>query len=558
MRRNLIAITVTLGVTFGPAFAARPGGEAGTPETAAYRYVNLERDIEDLKREDERLGDDVEDVSKYVEGRIEDVSTAIETLHIIVIIFSLLLASVVAVLGYRQSRSVKELKADFEKNEDVIRTIELDARQTVGEMKTLAARVRQDAERAAAEEARAKELYDKAEELMAWLEERSARAETYVKDIEEMKRVVKEAAAELPPLRAAAEDPEGIKEVLRKYPALRGYTDKLYREAMRGEVTDEGALLDLERALFYGGELEKALGVAELLTAEFPTRPEYHVYKSNILQWLRRYDEALGAAEDALALDPKFARAYQTKNNIYIEMGLFNKGLRAAEKALALNPDSAEAHQTVANAYNVQGRYEEALAAADKAIELEPDLQVAHFTRSICLLNLRRPEEALAASERSIELHPDRPTGYVAKSLALYLLKKYEEALAFADKAAERTPVIAASFLSKAMALKELGKYDEAEAVADEAVAQGPNFTDSYLVRAGIYALTRNKEKMLADLAKAVAVWPSRADATRREVTDGAAFFKPLGGGSDFDAFRDDPDFRRLVYPEEFEGEEKV
>lgn len=550
MKSSYIAIVVTLGVAVGLAFAAQPGGDAGAAETAAYRYESLKRDVEELRREDERLGSEIDRVTEDVQRRIEDIGVSFKTLNIVVLIFSILVASVVAVLGYRQGQSVKELKRDYYTTEELIRRIEADARQTVSEMKALAAKVRQDAERAAEEVTRAKELYGKAEELLAWLEERSTRADTYVKDIEEMKRVVKAAAAELPPLRAAAENPEGIKDVLRKYPALREYTDKLYREAMRGEVTAEDALLDLERALFYAGELEKALDVAELLTEKYPAHPEYHVYKSNVLQWLHRFDEALSAAEDALALDPKYVRAYQTKNNIFIEMGLFNEGLRAAEKALALNPDSAEAYQTLANAYNVQGRYEEALAAADKAIELQPDLQVAHFTRSICLLNLGRAGEGLAAGEKSIALHPDRPTGYVAKSLALYLLKRYEEALAYADKAAERTPVIAAAYLAKALALKDLGRYDEAEAAADEGVERGPNFTDSYLVRAGIYALTANKEKMLADLERAFAIWPSRVDATRREVTEGAAFFRPLGDGSDFDAFQKDPDFRRLVYPE--------
>jgi hypothetical protein len=67
------------------------------------------------------------------------------------------------------------------------------------------------------------------------------------------------------------------------------------------------------------------------------------------------------------------------------------------------------------------------------------------------------------------------------------------------------------------------------------------------------------KEEMLADLAKAFEIYPSEAQAIRKEMIEGGGIYaRPLGDGSDFDAYQKDPDFRRLIFPEEFEGEEKA
>ncbi|UCH79117.1 MAG: hypothetical protein JSU81_03985, partial [Candidatus Coatesbacteria bacterium] len=140
MRALILIGALALTWAFVTAAAQEPVA-AGAEYGELRREVDgLKRDVEELGREDERLGEEVDEVKENVAGRIHDVGVSVHTLHIVVIVFSLILTSVVVVLGYRQARSVKDLKADFEKNEEVIRRIELDARQTVGEMKGFAER----------------------------------------------------------------------------------------------------------------------------------------------------------------------------------------------------------------------------------------------------------------------------------------------------------------------------------------------------------------------------------------------------------------------------------
>lgn len=479
MENARAAIVITFLLALAPAAASAQGREdAAAPELPAYRYEDLRRDVEDLEREDERLREEIENVNKNVEGRIHDVGISIKSLHIVVIVFSVLVASVVAILGYRQAQSAKDLKKDYEKSEELIRRIELDARRTVAEMRAFVEKAREDVRRAAEEVNKAKEICGRAEELMAWLETKSVQAEEYVKNIESMKRVVHAAADELTaiPEVEGRPSPEVIEETLAKYPTLKEYTGKLYEAVMREDITDEDTLKNLYSGLFYSGEKDKALEITNILIGIDPSDPAYRFIKGRALAGLRRYDEAIKAFDEAIELKPDYARAYNNK-------GIALKNIR---------------------------RFDKAISAYDRAIELKPDLVQAYNNKGVALRILGKHDEAIKAYEKAIGLKPDDPYAYVSKGVALASLGKYKEAIASYRKSIE---------------LK-------------------PDFGSAYFNRACAFSLSGKKDEMAADLERAIEL-----DEECREMAKTDA---------DFDAYRYDPDFRRLVYPEEFEGEEEA
>ncbi len=473
MKNYRLAIVMTflpaLAVT---AISAQERESPAAPELPAYRYEDLKRDVQDLGREDERLREEIENVNKNVEGRIHDVGISIKSLHIVVIVFSVILTSVVAILGYRQAQSAKDLKKDYEKSEELIRRIELDARNTVAEMRAFVEKAREDVRRAAEEVNKAKEVCAKAEELVGWLETQSVQAREYVKDIESMKQVVHAAADELTAIEVEGKpSPEAIEETLAKYPTLKEYTGKLYEAVMREDITDEDTLKNLYSGLFYNGEKDKALYITNKLVELDPLEPVYHFIRGRALDGLKRYDDAIGAFDKAIALKPDYPRAYN------------NKGI----------------------ALKNTGKFDEAIAAYDKAIELKPDLVPA----------------------------------YNNKGIALFFLGKHDEAIKAFDKAIELKPADHYAYVSKGCSLTELGKYGEAVESFGKGIDLKPDFGSAYYNRACALSLLGKKDEMAADLKRAIELDDRCREKARAD--------------ADFDAFRDDPDFRRLVYPEEFE-----
>jgi tetratricopeptide (TPR) repeat protein len=406
--------------------------EAAAPELPAYRYEDLRRDVEDLEREDERLRDEIEDVNKNMEGRIHDVGISIKSLHIVVIVFSIILTSVVAILGYRQAQSAKDLKKDYEKSEELIRRIELDARSTVAEMRAFIEKAREDVSRAAEEVNKAKEICGRAEELVAWLETQSVQAQEYVKDIESMKRVVHAAADELTaiPEVEGRPSPEVIEETLAKYPTLKEYTGKLYEAVMQEDISDEETLKNLYSGLFYCGANDKALEITNILIGIDPSEPVYHFIEGRALAGLKRYDEAIKAFDEAIELKPDYAKAYNNKGITLKNIGKLDEAINAYDKAIELRPDLVQAYNNKGVALRILGKYDEAIKAYEKAIELKPDDPYAYVSKGVALASLGKYEEAIESYRKAIELKPDFGSAYFNRACAFSLMGKRDEMLA--------------------------------------------------------------------------------------------------------------------------------
>ena len=186
------------------------------------------------------------------------------------------------------------------------------------------------------------------------------------------------------------------------------------------------------------------------------------------------------------------------EGNALLKRGEYQAALAAFEKAITEDAVDAEAHHGRGGALRRLERYE--------ALSLEPNHAAAHFNKGFVLDKLGRYDEAAASYERAVELEPDNAKAYNNRGVALARLERYDDAL----EAYER------------------------------AIALRPNEAKFYYNRACTYSLCGRRDEMLADAAKAVELSPSLS--------------KLLKADEDFRPYRDDPAFRRLVYPEERDG----
>lgn len=184
------------------------------------------------------------------------------------------------------------------------------------------------------------------------------------------------------------------------------------------------------------------------------------------------------------------------------------------------------------------GDLDAALQTLVEAEAKDPDNYLVYYQRSALCVNLGRFEEALAAADRTIELTGGFAEIYSNRAAALHPLGRSDEAIADCDTAIKLKPDYPMGYYNKGVVLGELKRYEESIAAYNRAIKLDPNYTYAIYNRASMQACMGRKDEMLADLTRAIEL-----DVGEREYAK---------DDESFDPFRDEPEFRKLVYPEEF------
>ncbi len=275
----------------------------------------------------------------------------------------------------------------------------------------------------------------------------------------------------------------------------------------------------------------------------YPEEPGILLEYGNLLFYMGRFEAAIETYDKAIKLKPDLAEAYNNKAVALRNLRKYDEAVKAYDKAIELEPDYADAYYNKGIALVNLEKYDEAVKAYDKAIELKPDYAVAYNNKGTALGKLEKYEEAIKAYDKAIELETDYADAYYNKGVALGNLGKYDEEIKAYDKAIELKPDDADAYNNKGITLGNLEKYEEAIKAYDKAIELNPDYANAYFNRACTYSLWGKKDKMLSDLRKAIEL---DEELREKAKTD-----------DDLDPYRDDPDFRRLVYPEDLkEGAE--
>ena len=221
--------------------------------------------------------------------------------------------------------------------------------------------------------------------------------------------------------------------------------------------------------------------------------------------------------------------------------GDHERALAEFDRAIALNPDSAGAHNNRGLALVKLNRHKEALKAFNRTVELNPTHAVGWCNKAAVLIDLQRYDEALPAAEQAIQLDPSLADAHTNKASALFWLRRPKESLAAAKRAIDVNAEHAGAHSTKGAALIALGDYDGALIACDHAIRLRPDFDEAYYNRACAHARLQHRDKAVRDLKKAIDLDVKFREMARTE--------------DDFASLRDDPEFRKLVGPDEEGGE---
>jgi|SRR5215213_1883258 len=237
-------------------------------------------------------------------------------------------------------------------------------------------------------------------------------------------------------------------------------------------------------------------------------------------------EKAAELFEGAISIDPQFAPAYAGLADCYIAAGMYNinppmenfeRGFAYAREAVRLDPTLVEAHTSKAYAHMCYGwNWEAAESTFRKAIEFNPNYAPAHQGYAHLLGALGRFEEALVEIDRAIELDPTSVFANTVRGFILYYAGRHEESRRQFYCARNLNSHFDAAYYGLALSCEQLAlayladdnataahdKFDEAEWAARCARRFSRNNSQKRALQAHIYALRKEQDKALHELAQ--------------------------------------------------------
>ncbi len=216
----------------------------------------------------------------------------------------------------------------------------------------------------------------------------------------------------------------------------------------------------------------------------------------------------------------------------------YKNALLYYEKALIQNPGELNMMERIFSSYMWIEQYRKALEMSEQMINRAPDDFRGYWRKGYSLIYHNKLKDAIASYSEALKYTAEkseaRANVLTHRSNALLITGNWEEALSDAEKTLQINPEIYVAVINKCIALKKLRREEEAKKILQGIL---PKIEHKY-PRAGVFAALGDKENMLKELKAAI-----KKDIRNRVDAKSAP---------DFLDYREDPDFRKLVY----EGDE--
>lgn len=164
----------------------------------------------------------------------------------------------------------------------------------------------------------------------------------------------------------------------------------------------------------------------ELIDAAIGSRPEvvsHRVTRSEILFFLKRYDEAELLLRECATEDPEDTRIFSLWSSIKLQRKQFADALNYANHALSLDPDDLLALNNRSTAQLKLNQTEEAFETIEGALERDPDNSYTHSSYGWSLLEKGDHVKALEYFSESLRLDPNN--AYAQAGMAEALKAKF-------------------------------------------------------------------------------------------------------------------------------------
>jgi tetratricopeptide (TPR) repeat protein len=249
---------------------------------------------------------------------------------------------------------------------------------------------------------------------------------------------------------------------------------------------------------------------------------------------VERYSDAEKSLKRSIELDPVNPYAHLLLGITYVSSGKPEEGLAELDASLGRFESFAMYHAARAAALIELYRFDEALLHADKAIALEPDGLTPLMVRTSVYVDMARLDDAVSDARAAAALDPDNARALNNLGDTLLRVGEFDESVVTLERAIELsggagwrgyTVTLCCALINR----NAEGDRERAEDLLERLLDEDETDEEA----ACAYALLGKKKKMLEVLAVLIA---------KQEYTK-----KLVMRSVEFDAYRDDPDFIRLI-----------
>jgi tetratricopeptide (TPR) repeat protein len=220
---------------------------------------------------------------------------------------------------------------------------------------------------------------------------------------------------------------------------------------------------------------------------------------------MRQPDQALIDADRAVSADPNNALVYLNRGMIKRLSGKFQDAIGDYDRSISINSKEANAYGERGQAYMSVTQLDKALVDFDQALSLNPASDVARAARGLALLMKGNSAEGLVDIKNALDRNPNNQMAELGQGLAMLVSGQYDRAIVALNQIVGKS----AAYDGLARTLRArayLAKNDTADAMTDlnSVLATRPNDADALGLRGLAYSKTREYDKALDDLSKAI------------------------------------------------------
>ncbi|HEY7353392.1 MAG TPA: tetratricopeptide repeat protein [Terriglobales bacterium] len=231
---------------------------------------------------------------------------------------------------------------------------------------------------------------------------------------------------------------------------------------------------NLVRAYLQAGETEKALKIANTLSAEKKNDVQTHFTLGSLLASEKQYKAGILELEKADALQPDKFEILYNLGLAYLRIGDFTKSEAALNRALKLKPESAETLYLLAQTYSDESRTVDALELLAKAHRIAPQNTDVIFLLARLSMTQNFYEDAIPLLESGIKIAPQRADLQAALGESYFMAGKTEKAIDEFQKLIALDPS-ARSYAFLGLSYRHLGRFDEARKYFEEGIKKDPH-----------------------------------------------------------------------------------
>lgn len=218
----------------------------------------------------------------------------------------------------------------------------------------------------------------------------------------------------------------------------------------------------------------------------------------------------------------------------YLKESKYDEVIRYSNKAMEQEPNNIAIVGSVSFAYNALGKFKESLQTSEDGLKKSPTNTALILLKVNSLAHLGRIKESIDFVQKRLSggalADTDKVSLYTSLSNQFLIDQNWQSALSSAENAIKLSKQAFPAIGNKCIALRKLGQKDQAKEILVQTL---PLVKDEYM-RACYFASLEEKDKMLDSLKRAV-----NADLQNQT----SAKLDP-----DFEEYREDPDFRKIVY----------